>query len=100
MFDSDETNDGPANCGPETHRVNYDPASDAKPSHALVVGVADRAGVDPLELNPLHDAVDPELIDELVGEDGLPEVNGHVSFAYAGFDVTVYPSGLFELSPV
>lgn len=99
MRDGNETRtDGP-NRSAETYRFTYDPASGAPPSHALVVGVADLAGVDPMELKPLHGVVDPGFVDEFVGESGLPDVDGHISFSFAGYRVTVFPSGLFEVTP-
>ncbi|UPV76607.1 hypothetical protein M0R89_18920 (plasmid) [Halorussus limi] len=99
MIDGDETRNDAVDRGSETHQITYDPASSAPPSHVLVVGVADVAQVDPLELEPLHDAVDPATIDEFVGEGGLPDVDGRISFAFAGYDVHVHPCGLFEVTP-
>lgn len=99
MKDCKETrDDGAAGLG-GTRYVRYDPASGATPSRALVVGVADVAGRDPLELDPLYDAVEPAVVDEFVEASGLPDVEGRLSFAFAGHEVTVHPCGLFEVSP-
>jgi hypothetical protein len=46
--------------------------------------VADAAGVDAVDLDPLYSSVDPDALDSLLG----PGV--HVAFRYAGFEVTVH----------
>lgn len=62
---------------------SYD--EDATASEAVVAAVAEREGVDPVELPRLFEAVDPDALDAIFA-DGRP---GRVSFQYAGYDVTV-----------
>lgn len=59
----------------------------------VVQHVANTADVDPLELPPLCESVDPDALAALVG--GLSE--GAVSFTYAGHDVTVESDGAIGL---
>ncbi|MFC7079089.1 HalOD1 output domain-containing protein [Halorussus caseinilyticus] len=99
MIDTNETRDDSTERRAETHHVHYDPTADERPSEMLVIAVADIADADPLELEPLFETVDPDTLNDFVGTDGLPEVGGHISFRYAGHDVTVYPSGLLEIEP-
>jgi hypothetical protein len=54
-------------------------------SERIVWTVATAADRDPLELPPLYDAIDPDALDALV--DRMSD--GTVSFAYAGYEVTV-----------
>ncbi|MXR21494.1 HalOD1 output domain-containing protein [Halobacterium bonnevillei] len=54
-------------------------------SERVIQKVATASGTDALELPPLWDAIEPDALDTLVA--GM--VDGEVSFAYAGYDVTV-----------
>ena len=61
---------------------------DPRPSIALVEAVADRKKVDPTDLPPLYDVVDPDALDTLL--DDVEEV----SFAYSGYHVTLRTGGV------
>lgn len=54
-------------------------------SERVIQTVATASGTDALELPPLWDAIEPDALDTLVA--GMAD--GEVSFAYAGYDVTV-----------
>jgi hypothetical protein len=99
MRDTNETGDDVADRRIETHHVHYDSEANAEPSETLVMAVADIAGVDPLELDPLYDAVDPDSLDQLVTSRGEPEVDGRMAFTFADHRVAVHASGLFEIRP-
>ncbi|PSQ46321.1 hypothetical protein BRD15_09595 [Halobacteriales archaeon SW_6_65_15] len=100
MIDTNETADEAAKRRTETHHVHYDPESEVAPSETLIIAVADIAGVDPLEIDPLFDTVDPEKLDDFVESGGAPEVGGRMEFTFADHDVTVHASGLFDVRPV
>lgn len=56
-------------------------------SHDILLAVADKKGIDPLELTPpLYEAVDPEALDKLLS-DSSTIMNIH--FEYNGFRVEV-----------
>lgn len=58
----------------------------------IVEAVADREGVDPLELSPtLSDVIDPESMEDLVIDrtTGLARDEVRLEFTYSGYDVTV-----------
>jgi len=58
-------------------------------SHAVVVAVAERNGVDPLDLDErLYDCIDPDALDRLFASAG-PDACGTVQFVMAGCHVTV-----------
>lgn len=99
MRDTDESRDD-ADRRTERRHVRYDPDATDRPSELLVEAVADAAGADPLELDPLFRTFDPDVLDEFVATGAVPDVDGHISFTYEGYRVTVHPSGLFELEPV
>ena len=80
--------------------VHYDPTSDTRPSTAFVLAVADLQGVGPLDLPPLGYVTDPDALNRLVTENTNCEIDGTLTFEFAGFDVAVHPSGLAELTPV
>lgn len=99
MIDANQTRDGSTDRRANACHVHYDPGSDASLSVVLVKAIAELADVDPLELEPLHETIDPETLNEFVGTDELPDVEGTVTFVFEGYDVTVYASGLVKILP-
>lgn len=62
--------------------------STAQPLPVVIVErVADRENVDPLDLPPLHDTVDPDALSALFASPGKGPEN--VTFTYNGYRVTV-----------
>jgi len=66
----------------------------------IVEAVAETAGVDPLELPPLYETIDPEAIDTLIADSEAsrstsPDV---IKFAYADHTVTVYGDQTVEVT--
>lgn len=58
----------------------------------IVEEVAEREGVDPLDLTPpLHDVIDPEAVASLVSgrSGGGTRDDVRVTFTYLGYDITV-----------
>lgn len=100
MIDTNETGDDAAKRRSETHHVHYDPGTDVDPSETLVIAVADIAGVDSLDLDPLYDTVDPDTLDDFVESGGVAEVGGQMEFTFADHRVTVHASGLFDVRSV
>lgn len=72
------------------------------PSIAVVTAVADAKGVDPMELDPLANAVDPEALDRLFASmrDGRLRTEGRLRFELAGCEVTLASDGTVTASPV
>ena len=73
-------------------------------SIAVIATLADLMGTDPVELDPLHSAVDPDELDTLVrfrnGTNGNPH-NGdtHVTFTHEGHAITVHSYGVITITP-
>ena len=67
-------------------------------STAVVEAVAEKAGVDPVDLDPpLYRAIDPDALDELLSSLGTGTTNGSVSFSYLDFEITVHGDGTVHL---
>lgn len=63
---------------------------DGSISYTLVQEVAAEKGVDPESLAPLHDVIDPDALESMFdSSNGSRLRNGHVSFEYEGFTVSV-----------
>lgn len=66
---------------------------------AVVEATAEANGTDPLEMEPLYTAVDPDALESLVG--GPPDgVNAMVAFDYEGCRVTIHRGGRIEVDEV
>lgn len=77
-----------------------DDTGDSLVSTAIVRAVAAAEGVDPLELQPLGQAIDTDALDRIVdslAEDG--ERPGRLEFPYAGHVVAVNGTGSFTIEP-
>ena len=67
--------------------------SDSTASEAVLTAIAEREGVDELELRePLYETIDPDALDALF-RDG----RGRVTFEYLGYLVTVDQDGEVEV---
>lgn len=61
------------------------------PSLRVIDALADATDTDPLELDPLYDAIDPEALDQFVRGDAGDSVS--VQFVYDGHAVEVQGNG-------
>ncbi len=59
---------------------------------AVVTSIADEVGVEPVDLQPLAESIDPEAIDRLFPADG--DETTVLSFSHAGVDVTITADGV------
>lgn len=83
-----------------TYRVDFDP-TERRPSTVVVLAVAAVTETDPLDQAGLHELIDPECLDGLFTppRDGTPRTDGHVTFSFAGYEVTVDSAGEVVLAP-
>lgn len=65
-----------------------------RPSMAVVEAVADRKGVEPIEVGPLAYEVDPDALNKLV--DSMD--SGTIAFPFEGFQVEVDADGEVSLA--
>lgn len=84
----------------DTHRGTFDDQEIA-PSMAVVEVMAHVVDTDPLQLDPLHETIDPESIDRLCtrASHGRRDGDRSIEFTYHGFDVTVKSYGVIEAEP-
>lgn len=67
-------------------------SADITPSNAIVSAIADTEDVDPLEVDPLYDVLDPDALDGLFGSrsDGTPRYGDVcVEFRLNGYTVAL-----------
>lgn len=76
-------------------------ADDDRISAAVVDALADANGVDPLELDPLYETIDPDALDSLFSTtDGSTRTHhGKVRFTTNGYEVEVTSTGRVHLTP-
>lgn len=68
--------------------------NDATIVETIAMTIADHRDVSPMDLPPLYDVVDPDVLESVVS--GLTP--DHVTFEYAGYRVTVESDGSVHLS--
>lgn len=62
-------------------------------SEQVIQTIANQSNTDALDLPPLFDTLDPDALDTLVREMN----EGEISFAYAGYNITVNSRGAIEV---
>lgn len=84
----------------ETTKTIGAPIESGSVSRAVVDAVADAKGVSPVDVYPpLYDAVDPDALEQFVSSitPGSTAKDVHVTFYYAGFEITVTGDGAVAL---
>ena len=67
-------------------------------SEAVVSAVAELTGTDPLSLDPLYTAVDPDALNALFSDGSDTDRSNRVEFTYSGCHVVVTPDGDVRVS--
>ncbi|NUC72614.1 hypothetical protein HTZ84_09875 [Haloterrigena sp. SYSU A558-1] len=82
------------------YQAEYDSTRD-QPSLAVVAAVAAVDNSDPVEMNPLHNVIDTGALNELFSATTSGgQRNGHISFSYEGYEVTVFSEGVIKVNSV
>lgn len=72
----------------------YDGATDRSPSEVIIDALASAADVDPTELPPLYDFVDPDALDRLFeGHEGAADADAILGFTVENWNVFVRADG-------
>jgi hypothetical protein len=85
----------------DTYRATYANEQIESVSRAVVSVLSEATETDPMELEPIHAAVDPDALDALfqqtmtAGHHG----EGHVTFTHEGTEVTVHSYGVIAVRP-
>ena len=62
-------------------------------SHTIITTLSDELGIDPLEMQPLYEVVDPDALDALFSSVSDRGTSVTVTFEYCGHAVTVTSEG-------
>lgn len=80
----------------ERHR--YDWSADGDPMYAIVAAVADVTDRDARDVPPLNDYLDPDALETLLKDRGVPKDSGtEIIFNYDTVVVTIEDDGTLEL---
>lgn len=81
--------------------TTIDPQGQESVSTTVVHALADAKEVDPLELDPLYETLDPDALDALFApvEGSESGRHGKVSFTTNGYEVEVTSTGRVHLTP-
>ncbi|RQH03131.1 HalOD1 output domain-containing protein [Natrarchaeobius oligotrophus] len=78
--------------------------SDQSLSFEIIAAIAEREGVDPIDIEPpkydaLYETINPEALDSLFAPraNGTARTTGHVEFPYCGYLVVVSSDGDVEI---
>jgi|GEM_PF-2132676 hypothetical protein len=82
---------------PYVNRTESRPLDSASLAADIVSAVADRTGADPLDLPALHDTLDVDALADYLEYD---HDGGDIVVPYAGYCVTVTPSGVVTAVPL
>lgn len=82
----------------ESFRYRFD--ADVSPSVAVVEAICQKDDNDPKSLPTLHDTLDPDALDSILESTSDGEMPIVVSFAYAGYSVTVGSHGVVTVDPI
>ena len=75
----------------QSHRFAYDVGRDELPSEAVVKTVAAVTNTSPLDLDPLHDVIDPDTLNRALDRPGTAGAELELSFTFEGCAVTATP---------
>jgi hypothetical protein len=83
------TDGGDGGSSPNSIQFTYDLNDDELPSHAVVRAVAAITNESSLDLEPLHDAIDPGHLNDVFERTDDGTISAELSFAFHDFAVTV-----------
>ena len=100
MSEKDSMNTDIDDEPPDTIHNQYEWSS-IEPSVAVVEAVSQAANCDHRELSPLYDCIDPEAFDAILAPQMIKntETTASISFAYAGYSITVQSTGTVHVTP-
>lgn len=86
-------NDAPPDRGTD---AGIDSAANDEFCTTVVTAIADELGTDPTSLPPLHDSVDPDLLNRITDQRGSTTL----SFEYLRYEVVVSSDGVVQVRPL
>lgn len=85
--------------GTDAYRATFDWADPDQPSAALVEVIARARGLDPIEVEPLHDHLDPDALNALFARESLNGRTGSVTITIDGYRVRIEGDGQVVVRP-
>ena len=85
-----------------TYRLSHDRTRDASISTTVVLAVGEITDTPPFDMEPMHDAVDSDALDDLyapVDAAAVRRSGWSTFFRFHGCGVTVYSTGEIEIEP-
>lgn len=79
--------------------ATWDTESENTPVYAVVSAVAEVEGVDPVDLPPLYNAINPEALNALFTSRNDTS-SASVKFEYAGYNVIVHGEGTVKVRSI
>lgn len=76
--------------------IRIDDLSTTSVSEAIILALAGMDDIDPLEIPPLAESVNPIALDSLFEDDSF---SGSVTFHYEDFEITVTSDGEITIAP-
>ena len=78
--------------------AEYESESDVSPTEVIIEALAEAAEIEPIELPPLYEFVDPDALDQLFGEhDGAAHADALLSFQVETWNVFVRADGRIRI---
>ncbi|SIR63192.1 hypothetical protein SAMN05421858_3016 [Haladaptatus litoreus] len=70
-------------------------------STVIAETIANHKGVDPADLEPLYETIDPDALDALFAHrtDGTARTTGQITFVHAGYEITVTSDRTVTVEP-
>lgn len=78
----------------------YQPYTEHSLIEAIVGAVAEAAGVDPLDLPPMYDFIDPDAVDKLFRQPRATKVDQYLSFKFDEWIVSIHADGVIRVRDV
>lgn len=83
----------------ETYRARYDQQM-TSPSMAVVAALSEVTNTDPLDLEPLYNVVDTDVLNALVQGRGALDEPIRLSFSVEEYTITVSSNGEIDIAPL
>lgn len=86
--------------GADVYRATFDWADPDQPSTALVEVIARTRGLDPIEVEPLHDHLDPDALNALFARESPNGAVGSIAITIDGYRIRIEREGRIVAEPV
>lgn len=82
-----------------TYELSIDHGGDDSAIAKIALAVAEIRDTDPLQMRPLYETIDPDVLDRLLEHDGHGSDRVTLTFPFEGFDITLHGNGRARIVP-